>query len=282
MSSPLRHLRVACVSVALLAGSSMTGVAGAAEPVDVELVLAVDVSLSMSPEELAIQRDGYIAALTDQGVIEAIQSGMHGRIAVTYFEWAGASMQRVVVPWTLIAGREDAVHFAERLSAMPPASARRTSIANALGFAADLFAESGFRGFKRVIDISGDGPNNQGPPVDMIRDRVIAQGITINGLPLMTNGGLSSSYDVTDLDRYYEDCVIGGSGAFLVPVNSWSQFPDAIRRKLVLELAGAASAEWARLEPERPPVRLVQEGGGFDCLVGEKMWRDRSWRWDGK
>lgn len=254
----------------------------AAEPVDVELVLAVDVSLSMSPDELAIQRDGYVAALTDERVIDAIASGMHGRIAVTYFEWAGATTQRVVVPWTVIANREDAVSFAARLSARPPSSARRTSIANALGFAADLFAESGFSGFKRVIDISGDGPNNQGPPVDMMRDRVIEQGITINGLPLMTNGGLTSPYDVTELDRYYRDCVIGGPGAFLIPVNSWSQFPEAIRRKLVLELAGASSPEWARLEAERPPLRLVQEEGGFDCLVGEKMWRDRSWRWDGK
>jgi hypothetical protein len=269
-------------AAALLAAGSLAGSAQAAEPVDIELVLAVDVSLSMSPDELAIQRDGYVAALTDQRVIDAIQSGMHGKIAVTYVEWAGATTQRVVVPWTAIATREDAAQFAARLSSMPPNSARRTSIANALTFGSDLFAESGFRGFKRVIDISGDGPNNQGPPVDMIRDRVLEQGITINGLPLMTNGGLASPYDVTELDRYYQDCVIVGPGAFLIPVNSWSQFPEAIRRKLVLELAGAGSPEWARFEAEHPPVRFAQNEQTFDCLIGEKLWRDRTWRWDGR
>ena len=97
---------------------------------------------------------------------------------------------------------------------------------------------------KRVIDISGDGPNNQGPPVDLMRDELVGQGITINGLPLMTNGGYTSAYDVKDLDRYYTDCVIGGPGAFMIPVNDWSQFPEAVRRKLVLELAGPLSGAW--------------------------------------
>lgn len=281
MAHPRRPGGIACAAV-LAAGLALCAPASAAEPVDVELVLAVDVSLSMSPDELAIQRDGYVAALTDQGVIDAIQSGMHGKIAVTYVEWAGATTQRIIVPWTVIATREDAEQFASKLSATPPNSARRTSIAAALQFGSDLFAESGFRGFKRVIDISGDGPNNQGAPVHLMRDRVVEQGIIINGLPLMTNGGLASPYDVTDLDRYYQDCVIGGPGAFLVPVNSWAQFPEAIRRKLVLELAGASSPEWARFEAEHPPVIRVQDERGFDCMIGEKMWRDRTWRWDVK
>ena len=121
-----------------------------------------------------------------------------------------------------------------------PNSARRTSISGALQFSSDLFAESGFQGVKRVIDISGDGPNNQGAPVDVIRDELVRQGITINGLPLMTRGGFTSVYDVNYLDRYYTDCVIGGPGAFMIPVNEWTQFPEAIRRKLVLELAGPA------------------------------------------
>lgn len=279
MSRRFRHLRT-CLAVCTALVSPSIAAAQAVEPVDVELVLAVDVSLSMSPDELAIQRDGYIAALTDQRVIDAIRSGMHGKIAVTYFEWAGVTTQRVVVPWTVISDRADAEVFANRLSAMPPNSARRTSISTALEFGADLFAESGFRGFKRVIDISGDGPNNQGVPVTISRDQIVAQGITINGLPLMTNGGLSSPYDVTDLDRYYRDCVIGGPGAFIVPVNEWWQFPEAIRRKLVLELAGPGSPEWNRFEAEHPPVVKAQDDGPADCMVGEKLWRDRSWRWD--
>jgi hypothetical protein len=252
--------------------------AHAAEQVDIELVLAVDVSLSMSPDELEIQRRGYAAALTHDRVLEAIAAGVHGRIAVTYVEWAGSTSQHIVVPWTAIATRSDAERFVRQLSAKPPSSARRTSISGALDFGGDLFAESGFQGMKRVIDISGDGPNNQGSPVTGARDALIAQGITINGLPLMTNGGLASAYDVENLDLYYQDCVIGGPGAFMIPVNDWSQFPEAVRRKLVLELAGGSAGD----EAAHPPVQLAQAAPGYDCMIGEKLWRDRSWMWDDK
>lgn len=254
----------------------------AAEPVDIELVLAVDVSLSMSPDELDIQRDGYAAALTHDRVLEAIAEGAYGKIAVTYFEWAGTTSQHVVVPWTIIATREDAERVAKQLSVAPPASARRTSISSALDFGGDLFAESQYRGAKRVIDISGDGPNNQGPPVNFIRDELTSKGITINGLPLMTNGGLSSAYDVENLDLYYTDCVIGGPGAFMIPVNDWTQFPEAIRRKLVLELAGPASRLWAAEQGEGRPLVFAQARPSFDCLIGEKLWRDRSWMWESR
>jgi hypothetical protein len=254
--------------------------ASAAEPVDIELVLAVDVSLSMSPMELNIQRDGYAAALTHDRVLQAIAEGAYGKIAVTYFEWAGVNSHHVIVPWTIIANKADAERVAAKLSAQPANSARRTSIAAALDFGADLFAESQFRGMKRVIDISGDGPNNQGEPVEAVRDAVIKQGITINGLPLMTSGGFSSAYDVNNLDQYYSDCVIGGPGAFMIPVNDWSQFPEAIRRKLVLELAGPLSPAWHAEEAEHPPIVKAQATPPADCLVGEKMWRDRSWMWD--
>ena len=257
--------------------------AEAAEPVDIELVLAVDVSLSMSPDELEIQRRGYAAALTHERVLQAIAEGAHGRIAVTYFEWAGVTSHHVIVPWTTIASPDDAERVARQLSAQPPNSARRTSISSALEFGADLFAESQFQSLKRVIDISGDGPNNQGPPVDFIRDTVVAQGITINGLPLMTNGGLSSAYDVDDLDKYYTDCVIGGPGAFMVPVNDWSQFPEAIRRKLVLELARPSSPLWALEEAVNPPIIKARAADqSYDCLIGEKLWQDRSWMWDNR
>lgn len=265
-------------TVALLSANPLR----AAEPVDVELVLAVDVSLSMSPDELEIQRKGYAAALTHDLVLQAIAEGAYGKIAVTYFEWAGSTSHHIIVPWTVIASREDAERVAARLSAQPPNSARRTSVSAALDFGADLFAESEYRGMKRVIDISGDGPNNQGPPVDATRDMVVGQGITINGLPLMTNGGLSSAYDVGDLDRYYNDCVIGGPGAFMIPVNDWSQFPEAIRRKLVLELAGDNSRARAAEVAADLPVVLAQGVPGYDCLIGEKLWRDRGWMWDSR
>lgn len=253
------------------------------EMVDIELILAVDVSLSMSPEELAIQRDGYVAALTSDEVIATIIDGVFGRIAITYVEWAGEYVQRVIVPWTVISSREEAEEFARRLSADPPGSARRTSISGAILFSIDLFAESGFRGLKRVIDISGDGPNNQGMPVAEARDRAVAEGITINGLPLMTSSGMSSSFDISELDLYYAECVIGGPGAFVIPVNDWSQFPDAVRRKLVIELAGDFPVIHASADEETLPVIRAQSssvtGEGYDCLVGERRWMNRTWMW---
>ena len=236
----------------------------------------------MSPDELEIQRAGYASALTHDLVLRAIAEGVYGQIAVTYFEWAGSTSQHIIVPWTIIANREDAERVAQRLSAQPPNSARRTSISGALEFGSDLFAESQFEGLKRVIDISGDGPNNQGPPVDYTRDQVTAQRITINGLPLMTNSGFTSAYDVSNLDRYYADCVIGGPGAFMLPVNDWSQFPEAIRRKLVLELAGPASPAWLAEEAAHPPIVRAQSAPPSDCMIGEKMWRDRSWMFDAR
>lgn len=261
-------------SIVIAALATACASASAAEPVDIELVLAVDVSLSMSATELGIQRDGYAAALLDKAVLEAIAGGAYGRIAITYFEWAGNTSHQIVVPWTIISDRAQAERVVSRLTASPPASARRTSISSALEFGADLLAESPFKSAKRVIDISGDGPNNQGAPVTEIRDQLIEQGIIINGLPLMTNGGYSSAYDVADLDAYYSNCVIGGPGSFVVPVNDWEQFPEAIRRKLVLELASTPNNQL--------PIIYAQAETPYDCLIGEKIWRNRSWMWDGR
>lgn len=271
--------RVVSGSITLVTGLLFAGLVAAtpdarAEPVDVELILAVDVSLSMSPDELAIQRDGYAAALKHEEVVRAITDGVHGRIAVAYVEWAGSTVQHVIVPWTIIAGSEDAATVADKLTMNPANSARRTSISGALMFAADLFAESPYKGMKRVVDISGDGPNNQGPLVSKARDALVEQGITINGLPLMTQGGSISVYDVANLDLYYQHCVIGGPGAFMIPVNDWSQFPEAVRRKLVLELAS--------MPPADPMVHLASATpiDASDCEIGEKMWRSRSWMWE--
>jgi hypothetical protein len=274
LSTALRRGLVTVIAALPLLASGCP--APAADSVDVELILAVDVSLSMSPNELEIQRRGYAAALTHPYVIDAIRQGVTGRIAVTYVEWAGQSWQRIVVPWTIIASREDAESFVSKLSANPPNSARRTSIASALLFASDLFAEGEFRGARRVVDVSGDGANNQGPAVDAARDAVIAQGITVNGLPLMTSGGMPSVFDINDLDTYYTNCVIGGPGYFMIPVNDWSQFPEAVRRKLVLELAGTPGEGTARV------MKAAAEAPAYDCQVGEKMWRDRNWIWDNK
>lgn len=231
--------------------------------VDVELFLAVDVSRSMTPAELEIQRRGYAEALISTEVINAIQSGMIGRIALTYVEWAGPLSQREIVGWRIVETAEQARAFARELTANMNYSMRRTSISGALDFAANSIEENGFRGLRRVIDISGDGPNNQGDPVTAARDRTLSRGIIINGLPLMTKDGLGSQWNLDDLDAYYADCVIGGPGAFVIPVYDWSQFAGAVKRKLVLEIAAAPPLVW-HAQATGP--------GGYDCMIGEKIW----------
>jgi len=237
--------------------------------VDVQLVLAVDISVSMSKDELEIQRRGYASALTDPQVLEAITSGSYGRIAISYFEWAGVTSQRLVVPWTIIAGREDAQAVVDRISVPPAWQSRKTSISGALVFAADLMEKSPFKGIKRVIDVSGDGANNEGPPLAPTRDRVAASGITINGLPVMTQAADLKPYEVPDLDHYFGECVIGGPGAFVMPVVGWEQFPEAIRRKLLLELARQPA-----VAPEPARIILAQAKPDYDCLIGERLWRE--------
>ena len=234
--------------------------ASAQTRVDLELVLAVDVSRSMTPRELEIQRRGYAAALTSAEVLEAIAMGPNGRIALTYIEWAGYLSQREIIPWTLIAGPADAQAVADRLTAEFNDNLRRTSISGIIDHAVPLFDKNGYQGFRRVIDISGDGPNNMGRPVLSARDGAVMRGITINGLPLMTKEGMGSQWHLDDLDVYYRECVVGGPGAFVIPVLDWEHFPAAVRQKLVLELVDR--------QPETP-IRRVQ---GYDCLIGEKIW----------
>lgn len=233
----------------------------AADPVevDVELILMVDVSRSMSPEELELQRKGYAEALSSDEVASAISSGLIGTIALTYVEWAGRHSQRVVVDWTAVSSQTEAQAFADKLTAHFEPSLRRTSISGALLWAADSLERNGFDGLREVIDVSGDGPNNHGRPVLRAREAVLAKGVTINGLPLMTDEPDGQPWHIDDLDEYYRACVIGGPGAFVIPVTDWTEFALAVRQKLVLEIAG--------------PVPLAAQGPGYDCLIGEKIWQ---------
>ena len=236
-------------------------------PVDTELVIAVDVSYSMDPEEQQIQREGYVEAISSREFMGAIRAGSHGKVALIYFEWAGPTDQKIIVPWRAIDNPESADAFAAEITRAPYRRASRTSIGGALMFAKPLFAASGFRGLRRVIDVSGDGPNNSGPLVVPQRDEIVAMGITINGLPLMLNRPNSFSMDIDNLDIYYKDCVIGGPGAFVIPVNERAQFKEAIRTKLILEIARLAPA--ARIVPAQAKPRRIS------CTIGEQMWRDR-------
>ncbi|MBO6902724.1 MAG: DUF1194 domain-containing protein [Rhizobiaceae bacterium] len=251
--------------------------ASAQEVVDVELVLAVDISLSMSQKELEIQRDGYVAAITSAAVIDAIRNGIHGRIALSYIEWAGDQSQYVIVPWTVVAGYEDAERVADMIRTGEHNRARRTSISGGLRFASDLFAESSFRSLKRVVDVSGDGPNNQGEWVNVVRDELVSRGIVINGLPIMADFEYMAAFNIPDLDVYYERCVTGGPGSFVIPVHDWTLFPEAVRRKLVLEIASSGDVI---PQFDGLPVILAADHPSYDCQVGEKRWRGRTQFWD--
>jgi hypothetical protein len=261
--------RIPVVTLALvLMGACMTSQADAGPGyVDLELVLAVDGSDSMSRAEMLIQRNGYIAALRSADVAAAIAS--RGAVALAYMEWAGPRSQKVVVPWTVLSDANDSALFADLLAAAPLIPfyeavpwERGTSISHALLFAAGMFSPG--RGASRVIDISGDGPQNSGGDLYAARDRVVAEGVVINGLPIIISP--AAAWRVP-LGTYYEDCVIGGPGAFVITVDNASLLALAIRRKLVLEIAG-------------PPPRLIHadfrpdERSQTDCMVlGQRLGR---------
>jgi hypothetical protein len=277
-----------CVSIGavLLAGAIAGGdVAGIAAPspnnptsqlsdtrdntpsVDVELILAVDVSYSMDMDELAIQREGYAQAIISKEFLQALKTGPNGKISVTYFEWAASSDQKIIIPWRVIDGPETADAVANEIMKTPIRRASRTSISGAINFAMPLFDENPYRGLRRVIDISGDGPNNNGAPVTMARDAALEKGIVINGLPIMVKEPSYSTMDIDNLDFYYEDCVIGGPGSFVVSIKDREKFKEAIRTKLLLEVAGRT--------PPRRIVPVAEKEPRVPCMIGEKIWQDR-------
>lgn len=243
-----------------------TTTATANNEVDVQIVLAVDVSRSMTDRELQIQRRGYAEALRSEAVAKAVESGLLGRVALIYMEWGEQYWQRTIVDWQIVENGADLAAFADQITATFDGTLRRTSISSAIDESVRQIETNGITSRRRVIDISGDGPNNSGPPVTGARDRALAKGIVINGLPLMTREGMGARFHLDDLDEYYRHCVIGGPGSFVVPVTDWDEFPEAVRRKLVQELAG--------IEPAR--IQKAAFSGatefGYDCLIGEKIW----------
>ena len=239
----------------------------AASTVDVELIIAVDVSYSMDLDELAIQREGYAQAIVSKEFLQALKSLPNGKISVTYFEWAASSDQKIIIPWRLIDGPETADAVSNEIMKTPVRRASRTSISGAIYFAMPLFDEDPYHGMRRVIDISGDGPNNNGAPVTGARDEALSKGIVINGLPIMVKEPSYSTMDIDNLDYYYEDCVIGGPGSFVVPIKDREKFKEAIRTKLLLEVAGRT--------PARRVVPVAEKEPRVSCLIGEKIWQDR-------
>ena len=292
----LRLSTLAALFIALLpagapapSNAQSGGHSGGAVAVDLELVLAVDVSLSIDAGEARLQRQGYVAAFRDPQVRQAIRDGILGRIAVTYFEWANSAHTQMVVRWTLIDSDAAAEAFAAALEQRRPGPAHYTSISGAIDFGARLFEDSGFQGTRQVIDISGDGPNNWGDLVTHARDRAVAQGVTINALPILDEGpGPFGRYNVPNLDLYFRDCVIGGPAAFIVAAESFDAFASAIRRKLILEIAGLtpdAARRAASHRHHRTFRQLAQYGDAPlaaderkspPCDIGEQILRSRN------
>ena len=261
------------LAVLMLVWAAAPSVARAEVEVDLALVIAVDVSFSMDTDEQNLQREGFIEAFRSPVVHDAIRRGAVGRIAVAYMEWAGSSDQRILLPWAVIDGPDTASAFANELSLKPTRRASRTSISGALDFAAKMQDESGFTAVRRVIDVSGDGPNNQGRPVLAARADALARNITINGLPIMLKG--AGYFDIQDLDLDYRDCVIGGQGAFMVPAKDKAQFRDAVKTKIIMEIASTPAPGRAAEVEGGSLVVLAQETRRANCFAGEQQWRDR-------
>ena len=238
-----------------------------APSIDIELVIAVDISYSMDLDELAVQREGYAQAIVSKEFLQALKNGPNSKIAMTYFEWSASNDQKIIIPWRVIDGPESADAVANEIMKTPVRRGSRTSISGAINFAMPLFEENPYRGLRRVIDISGDGPNNNGVPVTGARDAALQKGITINGLPIMVKEPSYSTMDIDDLDLYYEDCVIGGPGSFVVSIKDREKFKEAIRTKLILEVAGRT--------PEHRIVPVTEKEPRVPCLIGEKIWQDR-------
>jgi hypothetical protein len=251
------------ITVRILAGATWLskGEPLAATEVDLALVLAVDVSFSMEPDEQDLQRQGFVEAFRSPEVHQAIRQGMLGRIAVIYVEWSGAFDQQIIVPWIVIEQPTDGLAFAERLSQSPTHRMSYTSLSGAINFGIRQLGQSGLQAVRQIIDISGDGANNQGRTVTLARDEALARGITINGLPI-TLKRLDSAWDIDNLDLYFRDCVIGGPGAFLVPVREKTQFVEAIRAKIIREITDQS--------PPHSLVQPAQVASPTDCLAGER------------
>ena len=245
-------MKTAAAIITLLAWLAGIGVARA-ETVDVLLVLAADVSRSIDDVEFNLQRKGYAAAITDPRVLRAISGGRNHAIAVTFIEWSGAADQNVVVDWTVVRDEEAAGGIAATILAAPRSFLGRTSISAAIDYALERIAAAPAQADKRIIDVSGDGTNNSGRPVTEARDQAVASGVTVNGLAIINTqanpGYAFHTQPPGGLPKYYEENVIGGPGAFLLQVENFDSFAEAMTRKLVTEIAGAPpSSDYAALK----------------------------------
>ena len=225
--------------------AAVPAAATAAEQVDLLLVLAADVSRSVDNAKFQLQREGYAAAVSDPRVLDAIRSGRNGRIGLTFVEWSGVGSQRVVIDWTTVGDAESARGFGDRLLEAPRSFADRTSISGAIEFAMGQLARAPYESARRTVDVSGDGTNNAGRDVTLARDEAVAQGVTINGLVILSETPLAWNPDHTNppggLENYYRNNVIGGPGAFVLVAENFNSFGQAIVKKMIAEVAQAGA-----------------------------------------
>ncbi len=234
-------MRSGPVLALLVLGLVAAGPAAAADKVDLQLILAADVSRSIDSDEFRLQREGYAAAFTDPKVLNAIQSGPYRSIAVSFVEWSGSEAQHVVADWTVIRDEETAGEFINTLRTAPRSFAGFTSISAAIDFSMSHFATTDTETERRIIDVSGDGTNNGGRPVNDARDAAVAQGVVINGLAIINQhpnpGYTAHTQPPEGLGEYYKQNVTGGPGSFVITIEDFSTFSEAIVNKLINEIA---------------------------------------------
>ncbi|MCU0889938.1 MAG: DUF1194 domain-containing protein [Rubritepida sp.] len=233
----MRRRSLLASGAALAAAPLATPARAQPEPVDVLLVLAVDVSRSIDEDEARLQREGYRNAVSDARVVEVIRRGMIGAIGLAYVEWAGVEYQRLVLPWMRVANQQEADAWAAALAEAPRNSLSWTSISGGIDFSRQVLRDAPFEGTRRVIDVSGDGVNNSGRPAELARDEAVAEGIVINGLPIINDRPTFGRMPPIPLDQYFERNVIGGTGAFMIVADDFDSFGTAVRRKLLREIA---------------------------------------------
>jgi hypothetical protein len=246
---------------------ALPAVAQDKKDVDLSLALGIDISGSIDPDEARLQREGYVAAFRDPVIVKAILGGANGRIAVAYFEWSDSWMQKLLIDWTLLDSEAAIEAFAQRLSDAPISIARRTSISGAIRYAIPLFGRSPYEAQRKVLDISGDGSNNDGGLVTEMRYEALKEKIVINGLPIMNDRPNPFGFpNESDLDRYYLHCVTGGPRSFVEVARNFDDFPRAVRKKLLQEVADLGS-DWGphhdfglQLGPLPDGTQLAQAG----------------------
>ena len=276
---------LACL-LSLLLVAALPAQAQDRKEIDLALALAIDISGSIDPEEAQLQRQGYVEAFRDPVIVRAILGGPNGRIAVTYYEWSDSWMQKLLIDWTLLDSEASIAAFAQRLADTPISIARRTSISGAIRYAIPLFGRSPYQPTRKVLDISGDGSNNDGALVTDMRYEALKERIAINGLPIMNDRPNPFGFpNETDLDQYYLHCVTGGPRSFVEVARSFEDFPRAVRKKLLQEVAdrdmrrilrpGVQLAQAGRRDVGEPDyTKFVRPGYEPGCDVGERRSRE--------